>query len=63
MDPLDCIKRDLEDIVAAGSEAAEDPQFDLSDYSGGNFDDAFSTGLEVGQYRLAKDLLKIWPSA
>ena len=45
------------DIVEKAIE--EDGYFDAQDYSGGNFDDAFELGREVGEAELIEELLAI----
>lgn len=44
--------------LAAKTAAADDEEFNAYDYSGGNFDDAYSTGCSDGQIYLARSILK-----
>lgn len=44
--------------IAGGRAPADDEDFNAMDYSGGNFDDAFSLGYDEGYVGLARELLK-----
>lgn len=43
--------------LAADEAQADDPDFNPMDYSGGNFDDAHSMGVDDGYIYLAQDII------
>ena len=45
--------------VAAQKVSAEDENFNVMDYSGGNFEDAFNLGFEFGEISMARVLLDL----
>ena len=44
--------------IAKKESWSDDPDFNIFDFSGGNYDDAFSGGCDVGEIDLARELLK-----
>jgi hypothetical protein len=45
--------------IKEGKDNAEDEMFNACDASGGNFDDAYYIGQDVGAYHLAKGILEL----
>ena len=52
-------RRDTEKADMVENAIKEDGYFDANSYSGGNFDDAFQMGCEVGEAELIEELLII----
>lgn len=52
------IKKYLEEVSESGCWSDND-DFDVYDYSGDNFDDAFSGGITEGEVQQARFLLKV----
>lgn len=52
-------RRDTKMATLLERATEEDGYFDAQDYSGGNFDDAFNLGVEVGEAILIEELLNI----
>uniref|UniRef100_A0A6M3J1D4 Uncharacterized protein n=1 Tax=viral metagenome TaxID=1070528 RepID=A0A6M3J1D4_9ZZZZ len=55
---MDNLMTYLKRIVEEGDDPTNDPYFNAMDESGGNFDDAFSMGVEAGRVKLANEILK-----
>lgn len=45
-------------LIVAKNIKSDEKDFNVFDYSGGNFDDAFALGIECGEASLAKELLE-----
>ncbi len=52
-------RRDLEKSKLVETAESEDGYFDVNDYSGGNADDAFELGMEIGEADLIEELLAL----
>ena len=65
MEPLEKIKellmnrRHLKNATLIRMEEEKNGYFDAQDFSGGNFDDAFNLGRDVGEAELIEELLQI----
>jgi hypothetical protein len=52
-------RRNIRNATLIEKAEEEDGYFDAQDYSGGNFDDAFNLGRDVGEAELIEELLSI----
>ena len=62
MEKLKQLLIDRRNIRKAGliaKETAENGYFDVNDMCGGNMDDAFSLGMEIGEAELIEEILSI----
>ena len=55
---MDKLKKILEELSKKNC-ALDDEDFNVMDWSGGNFDDAWQLGFNDGQISLARELLKM----
>lgn len=52
-------RRNIRNATLIEKAEEEDGYFDAQDYSGGNFDDAFNMGRDIGEAELIEELLFI----
>ncbi len=58
MNNIEKVKEKLE-VLAKKKVASDNDDFNTFDYSGGNYDDAYSLGCDSGEVWLARELLKM----
>lgn len=53
-------RRNTEKATLCDRETEKNGYFDAQDFSGGNFDDCFSLGMEVGEAQLIEEILQFF---
>lgn len=56
---LQRILNHVSEKLSKGNPSVDDPEFNVYDYCGGNYDDAYSVGVNAGEHYMAREIMEI----